>query len=937
MATVIKFPFGVQPVLKHGTHDQSSHGNWAHGSNGTVTELSDNQIREVIYGSKTVAEAYKKIADSLGKSMKAKVADLTDAQINVYRGMPNVERGVKALMNGTIRFTGIQTWGQGVYVSEIKSGASNYGNPTGMMLDGKANLVHGEMKWADAVPTTWDNPRARILGQAHSDFINYDQIKMNNREFSPSDLKNLYWAGKGYDGYRVDSYETVLFNNEHLTVNSKNIGSSLAKHLQGKHDQMTHGSWANKIADQLDAGGSPTIDGKNFSALLMKMGHNGRNPDITKLRIAGTPLIGGNGLGIARIDMPQIPTSLREDFLATLQAKGVTVDKGKVNPLDLKPVQKQIGGARAGAIYNDYRKEGSIPKNHRIIISQDGYVIDGHHHWAAAVAFALDGTSHSIPAWRINLPVREALAVAKDYSTSHGIKGQSMSEDLQMPAVKMMKHLAGQHDQSTHGSWAHGGSSSSNSIFDHVKATGGITIRLKDGYQPARGYIVAKETDHSLAVNGSSFFSSRSHGSKIIADYAKANKQILSEKNNHLGIWYDSADSHKVIFDVSEVHHDLKSAMDLGVARNQISIWDMANMTDIPTGGTGGLNKGVGYGQKGNSDSDAQESSGDDGRRDRPLGRTNMGRITKTIRFDYGIIPLLKHYGGGHDQSTHGNWAHGGVTTSSVNAVKEVMARNGMANGDQLRSFLSSETNGTSTPPSDILKTVLAMYTIDHQGVSRDTGQKMDLSSMVKSADVTSFHASDGSFHNTINLEGDVMNGHNFAGTFERQIGLGKDGQLVVDNHLLSLDSAYQSAGFGKAFLSNSNNYLSALGGATVRVQAAYLHENPASSGGFVWAKLGYGWDKTRSYNGKQEMMTNSVNNIRNEISNSLYANPSPKESRALTRMDARLSQSFNDVRFPTPIEIAYTGYTKGAKNWVGQEVMGFATWWGQTTIKNGA
>ena len=39
---VIKFAPGLIPVLKHQEHDQSSHGNWAEGSQGTTIELTDD-------------------------------------------------------------------------------------------------------------------------------------------------------------------------------------------------------------------------------------------------------------------------------------------------------------------------------------------------------------------------------------------------------------------------------------------------------------------------------------------------------------------------------------------------------------------------------------------------------------------------------------------------------------------------------------------------------------------------------------------------------------------------------------------------------------------------------------------------------------------------------------------------------------------------------
>ena len=43
MSITIAFPLGYRPVLKHGEHDQSDHGNWATGDlveNGTISKDS---------------------------------------------------------------------------------------------------------------------------------------------------------------------------------------------------------------------------------------------------------------------------------------------------------------------------------------------------------------------------------------------------------------------------------------------------------------------------------------------------------------------------------------------------------------------------------------------------------------------------------------------------------------------------------------------------------------------------------------------------------------------------------------------------------------------------------------------------------------------------------------------------------------------------------
>jgi ribosomal protein S18 acetylase RimI-like enzyme len=233
----------------------------------------------------------------------------------------------------------------------------------------------------------------------------------------------------------------------------------IAKHNQGQHDQKTHGSWADGIADEILAGGHPMVEKENVSAFLMKAAKRTDHPDLTELSIEGTLLYGDEGMGIARKDMPQIPGKERARFLAEIEeSKGITAEKEKVDPTTLKPVQKEISAARSGAIYEKFREDGEIPKDERILISSDGYVIDGHHTWGAAVAFAFDNPGTEIPVYRLSVTAKEALDVSLEWSKANGFEGQA----IDAPAKKSLawqtisKHQ--EHDQSSHGNWSDSGS-----------------------------------------------------------------------------------------------------------------------------------------------------------------------------------------------------------------------------------------------------------------------------------------------------------------------------------------------------------------------------------------------------------------------------------------------------------------------------------------------
>jgi len=67
--------------------------------------------------------------------------------------------------------------------------------------------------------------------------------------------------------------------------------------------------------------------------------------------------------------------------------------------------------------------------------------------------------------------------------------------------------------------------------------------------------------------------------------YSRTNSDVLQKDSMHLGSWAD--ETGKVHLDVSEKVPSRATAIKLGRARNQMSIWDNARKKLINTGGTG--------------------------------------------------------------------------------------------------------------------------------------------------------------------------------------------------------------------------------------------------------------------------------------------------------------------------------------------------------------
>lgn len=87
---------------------------------------------------------------------------------------------------------------------------------------------------------------------------------------------------------------------------------------------------------------------------------------------------GSGSLGIPRREMPQIRSGDRSAMVQFLRSRGIESRQETVEPSVLKPSQAEFSPSKVGksANYTD--------GNRSILISEDGYVVDGHHQWLAA-------------------------------------------------------------------------------------------------------------------------------------------------------------------------------------------------------------------------------------------------------------------------------------------------------------------------------------------------------------------------------------------------------------------------------------------------------------------------------------------------------------------------------------------------------------------------
>ncbi|WP_295487860.1 LPD38 domain-containing protein [uncultured Pseudomonas sp.] len=111
-------------------------------------------------------------------------------------------------------------------------------------------------------------------------------------------------------------------------------------------------------------------------------------------------------LGVPRAEMPQVKAENRGALVNFLRSRGVESDQQSVPAQSLKPTQAEFSPERVARAV-DAKGDRSI------LVSSDGYVLDGHHQWLAAREQGAD-----VKVLRLDAPMAELLPMAKEFPSS---------------------------------------------------------------------------------------------------------------------------------------------------------------------------------------------------------------------------------------------------------------------------------------------------------------------------------------------------------------------------------------------------------------------------------------------------------------------------------------------------------------------------------------
>ena len=459
------------------------------------------------------------------------------------------------------------------------------------------------------------------------------------------------------------------------------------------------------------------------------------------------------------------------------------------------------------------------------------------------------------------------------------------------------------------------------SILERVKANGGLSVNMVDGSEPTSGYMVAAGTEYGATVSADDFYDPIK-GPKILADYMKKNKSDLGTGKNYLGLWHNTEDGN-VYLDVSQNIQNKSEAIAAGQARDQISIWDVANFAEIQTGGTGVTKQEVG------SRGIADEHFGNDGFGDRSLRAEDLGKVSKTqvIYFAPGLKPVFK-FNPYHDErgrfTTGSGYAQGGYTAEqtyrqnqmrgkgpSMDLIKRVMDNNGFADDAERKATLEifdeiygAEVRGTTASGKKV-----GIYNVSSKLTVSPDGRIM--------------------YQGEIHVrETGIM-----IGQVQRTFYKDADGNICVEHDYLAIHHQFRTefAGFGlgKKIIQQSEAYYANIGIKKITVGTAW-------DGARHWARAGYDWNPKKMTENYTKLLQ-----IANRLHNGVLPITKPELRRFDSLMkamspeydpknlnavyDNREKTKFHPItndNFPIPNDFAVLGYKKGVPTWLGKTML---------------
>jgi hypothetical protein len=185
-------------------------------------------------------------------------------------------------------------------------------------------------------------------------------------------------------------------------------------------------------------------------------GEKAPNINLCQITVPGTNLYCDNNLGIPREEMPQFKGTAQPGtrasnmpvdksgevdtepvFREMLKEKGIKVTQTEVPADKLKATQSELVGAKVVGMMGALEENPEHDKiTAPIYVSRDGYVIDGHHRWAAIAAYNAKYPDKQIPmkVQVLDQDIKDAIPMANKFAEDMGIAAKKADANKETPS-----------------------------------------------------------------------------------------------------------------------------------------------------------------------------------------------------------------------------------------------------------------------------------------------------------------------------------------------------------------------------------------------------------------------------------------------------------------------------------------------------------------------
>ena len=119
------------------------------------------------------------------------------------------------------------------------------------------------------------------------------------------------------------------------------------------------------------------------------------------------------GMGLSRMDLPQIKSTDVPEFIDWLESKGVEALNTSMEVGELTPVQKEINLEKTDSMASKHEAgEIDLSTGKPVMVSSDEYLVDGHHRWYALREL---NPSNKLNAVMIDSPILELISLMKEF------------------------------------------------------------------------------------------------------------------------------------------------------------------------------------------------------------------------------------------------------------------------------------------------------------------------------------------------------------------------------------------------------------------------------------------------------------------------------------------------------------------------------------------